>query len=75
MSTSELHSDRLTPDIEDVVAASRDQIELARTDPDELLAQLRQAATVAGTPFAIRLPDGQIVVGRPVTGVIPNFGR
>lgn len=49
----------------DVMAATPDQVELAVSDPDELLAQLRQAATVGGSPLAIRLPSGQIVVGRP----------
>jgi deoxyxylulose-5-phosphate synthase len=48
------------------MAATPDQVELAVADPEELLAQLRQAATVGGRPVAIRLPNGEIVIGRPV---------
>ena len=57
--------------LDDVIAATPDQVELAVSDPEELLAQLRQAATVAGSPLAIRLPSGQIVVGRPVVRLAP----
>lgn len=57
--------------LDDVIAATPDQVELAVSDPEELLAQLRQAATVAGSPLAIRLPSGQIVVGRPAVRLDP----